>query len=166
MSFGLCNAPATFQRCMQAIFSDLIEKCIEVFMDDFSVFGASYEICLKNLDTGWNGAKKPTWCLIGRSVTLWWQKELYLVTRSPQEALKFIKPRYMWLESFHRPWTSKEFKAFSAIGVSLRTSPKSQSHWATGSTKDKSFEFDNDCLNAFVCLNKRLTSAPNWNLNF
>ncbi|MCH84438.1 reverse transcriptase, partial [Trifolium medium] len=29
MFFGLCNAPATFQRCMQAIFSDLIEKYIE-----------------------------------------------------------------------------------------------------------------------------------------
>ncbi|XP_060962021.1 uncharacterized protein LOC115722590 [Cannabis sativa] len=36
MPFGLCNALATFQRCMMAIFSDLIEKCIEVFMDDFS----------------------------------------------------------------------------------------------------------------------------------
>ncbi|CAJ2677728.1 unnamed protein product [Trifolium pratense] len=51
MPFGLCNAPATFQRCMQAIFSDLIEKCIEVFMDDFSVFGPSFQRCLKNLDT-------------------------------------------------------------------------------------------------------------------
>ncbi|XP_058764403.1 uncharacterized protein LOC131637848 [Vicia villosa] len=51
MPFGLCNAPATFQRCMQAIFSDLIEKCIEVFMDDFSVFGPSFDLCLKNLDT-------------------------------------------------------------------------------------------------------------------
>lgn len=29
MPFGLCNAPTTFQRCMQAIFSNLIEKCIE-----------------------------------------------------------------------------------------------------------------------------------------
>jgi hypothetical protein len=50
MPFGLCNAPATFQRCMQAIFSDLIEKCIEVFMDDFSVFGPSFQHCLRNLD--------------------------------------------------------------------------------------------------------------------
>ncbi|KAM2032529.1 hypothetical protein ACFX1T_014533 [Malus domestica] len=41
MPFGLCNAPATFQRCMMSIFSDLVERCIEVFMDDFSVFGSS-----------------------------------------------------------------------------------------------------------------------------
>ena len=49
MSFGLCNAPATFQRCMMAIFADMIEKTIEVFMDDFSVFGQSYDSCLDNL---------------------------------------------------------------------------------------------------------------------
>ncbi|GJW91038.1 hypothetical protein Tco_0168591 [Tanacetum coccineum] len=39
MPFGLCNAPGTFQRCMMAIFHDMIEKTMEVFMDDFSVFG-------------------------------------------------------------------------------------------------------------------------------
>ena len=33
--FGLCNAPGTFQRCMIAIFSDMVEKSIEIFMDDF-----------------------------------------------------------------------------------------------------------------------------------
>nr|GEV25509.1 reverse transcriptase domain-containing protein [Tanacetum cinerariifolium] len=38
MPFGLCNAPGTFQRCMMAIFHDMIEKSMEVFMDDFSVF--------------------------------------------------------------------------------------------------------------------------------
>ena len=35
MPFGLCNASGTFQRCMMAIFSDMVEKIIEVFMDDF-----------------------------------------------------------------------------------------------------------------------------------
>ena len=40
MPFGLCNALAMFQKCMMAIFSDMVEKCIEVFMDDFSVFGS------------------------------------------------------------------------------------------------------------------------------
>ena len=49
MPFGLCNAPATFQRCMMAIFSDMVEKFIEIFMDDFSVFGSSFDNCLNNL---------------------------------------------------------------------------------------------------------------------
>nr|GEW48373.1 reverse transcriptase domain-containing protein [Tanacetum cinerariifolium] len=50
MPFGLCNAPGTFQRCMLAIFHDMVEKTMEVFMDDFSVFGNSFENCLSRLD--------------------------------------------------------------------------------------------------------------------
>ncbi|GKC52112.1 reverse transcriptase domain-containing protein [Tanacetum coccineum] len=50
MHFGLCNAPGTFQRCMMAIFYDMIEETIEVFMDDFSVFGDSFSSCLSHLD--------------------------------------------------------------------------------------------------------------------
>ncbi|XP_022865912.1 uncharacterized protein LOC111385727 [Olea europaea var. sylvestris] len=49
MSFGLCNVPITFQWCMMAIFSDMVEKYIEVFMDDFSVFGDSFDDCLDRL---------------------------------------------------------------------------------------------------------------------
>ncbi|WVZ64487.1 hypothetical protein U9M48_013994 [Paspalum notatum var. saurae] len=50
MSFGLCNAPASFQRCMMAIFSNLIENIMEVFMDDFSVYGKTFDGCLENLE--------------------------------------------------------------------------------------------------------------------
>ncbi|GKC77864.1 reverse transcriptase domain-containing protein [Tanacetum coccineum] len=50
MPFGLCNAPGTFQRCMIAIFHDMIEKIMEVFMDDFSVFGDSFSTCLSHLE--------------------------------------------------------------------------------------------------------------------
>jgi hypothetical protein len=50
MPFGLCNAPGTFQRCMMSIFSDMIENCIEIFMDDFTVYGDSFDQCLGNLD--------------------------------------------------------------------------------------------------------------------
>ncbi|KAJ9544782.1 LOW QUALITY PROTEIN: hypothetical protein OSB04_024489 [Centaurea solstitialis] len=50
MPFGLCNALATFQRCMMAIFTDMIEDTIEVFMDDFSFIGSSFEVCLENLE--------------------------------------------------------------------------------------------------------------------
>ncbi|GKF81142.1 reverse transcriptase domain-containing protein, partial [Tanacetum coccineum] len=45
-----CNAPGTFQWCMMAIFHDMIEKTMEVFMDDFSVFGDSFSTCLTYLE--------------------------------------------------------------------------------------------------------------------
>ena len=51
MPFRLCNAPATFQRYMTSIFLDLVEEAMEIFMDDFSVYGSSLENCLKNLET-------------------------------------------------------------------------------------------------------------------
>ena len=51
MPFGLCNAPGTFQRCMVSIFCDLAEEVMEIFMDDFTVYGSSFEQCLYNLGT-------------------------------------------------------------------------------------------------------------------
>lgn len=36
---------------MMAIFSDMVEKCLEVFMDDFSIFGSSYYDWLINLES-------------------------------------------------------------------------------------------------------------------
>jgi hypothetical protein len=50
MSFGLCNAPASLQRCMMAIFSDLIRKVMEVFMDDFYIYRKTFKDYLANLD--------------------------------------------------------------------------------------------------------------------
>jgi hypothetical protein len=65
MSFGLCHAPASFQRCMLAIFSDLIEKVVEVFMDDFSIYDKTFEDCLANLD------KVLKWCQMANHVLIW-----------------------------------------------------------------------------------------------
>ena len=48
LPFGLCNAPATFQRVVLAIFTDL--EFVEIYMDDFSVFGDSFQEALENLE--------------------------------------------------------------------------------------------------------------------
>ena len=49
MPFGLCNAPATFQRCMLSIFTDMVEICLELFMDDLIIFN-SFDTYLDNLE--------------------------------------------------------------------------------------------------------------------
>ena len=36
---------------MMSIFYDLVEEVMEIFMDDFSLYGSSFEDCLKNLET-------------------------------------------------------------------------------------------------------------------
>jgi hypothetical protein len=50
MSIGLCNAPASFQRCMMSIFSDMIKEIMEIFTDDFSVYGKTFDDCFEKLD--------------------------------------------------------------------------------------------------------------------
>ena len=50
MSFGLCNAPATFQKCMLSIFSDMVERIMEIFMDDITIYGSRFDECLVNLE--------------------------------------------------------------------------------------------------------------------
>ena len=51
MPFGLCNAPTTFKICMMSMFSDLVEEVMEILMDEFSIYGSSFEKCLENLGT-------------------------------------------------------------------------------------------------------------------
>lgn len=41
--FRLCNAPATFQRCILSIFKDMVEDSMEGFMDDFLVVGDTFK---------------------------------------------------------------------------------------------------------------------------
>nr|GFA01869.1 reverse transcriptase domain-containing protein [Tanacetum cinerariifolium] len=72
MPFGLCNAPDTFQRCMLAIFHDMVEKAMEVFIDDFSVFGNSFENCLSRLDKILQRCEDTKLCLN-------WEKSHFMV---------------------------------------------------------------------------------------
>jgi len=75
MPFGLCNAPATFQRCMLSIFSDMVERFLEIFMDDFSVFGDSFDDCLTNLEKVLSRCEE-------KNLVLNWEKYHFMVTNS------------------------------------------------------------------------------------
>ena len=72
--FGLCNAPGTFQRCMMEIFSDMIEIILEIFIDDFLVFGDSYEGCLENLHKVLERCQE-------KNLVLNWEKCHFMVTQ-------------------------------------------------------------------------------------
>nr|GEV89726.1 reverse transcriptase domain-containing protein [Tanacetum cinerariifolium] len=76
MPFGLCNAPCTFQRFMMAIFHDMIEKTMEVFMDNFSVFKNSFQTCLSHLQKTLKRCEDTNLCLN-------WEKSHFMVKEAP-----------------------------------------------------------------------------------
>jgi len=50
LPFGLCNAPTTFQRVVIGIFSDMLNDSLEIFMDDFTPYGVTFDVALQNLE--------------------------------------------------------------------------------------------------------------------
>ncbi|GKB09847.1 reverse transcriptase domain-containing protein [Tanacetum coccineum] len=84
--FGLCNAPGTFQRYMMAIFHDMIEKTMEVFMDDISVFENSFGNCLSRVDKMLQRCADSNLCLN-------WEKSHFLVEEGIVLGHKIYKNR-------------------------------------------------------------------------
>nr|GEW81905.1 reverse transcriptase domain-containing protein [Tanacetum cinerariifolium] len=62
----------TFQRCIMANFHDMIEKTMEVFMDDFLVFGNSFGTCLSHLKKMLKRCEDTNLCLN-------WEKSHFMV---------------------------------------------------------------------------------------
>ena len=74
MPFGLCNALYTFQRYMLSIFSDLVERIMEVYIADVIVYGGSFEECLINLETVLHRC-------IEKNLVLSWEKCHFMVNQ-------------------------------------------------------------------------------------
>ncbi|XP_039687849.1 uncharacterized protein [Medicago truncatula] len=145
MPFGLCNAPATFQRCMMSIFSDFVEKIMEVFMDDFSVHGSNFDDCLTNLEKVLERCEQ--------------------VDRAKIEIIEKMLP----------PTSVKEIRSFLGHAGFYRRFIKDFSSITKPLTnlllKDADFTFDDSCLQAFCRLKEALITAPiiqspDWNLPF
>nr|GFA73667.1 DNA-directed DNA polymerase [Tanacetum cinerariifolium] len=108
--FGLCNAPGTFQRYMMAIFHDMIEKTMEVFMDDFSVFENSFSICLTNLE---NMLKRCE----DTKLALNWEKSHFMVKEGivlghkiSKKGIEVDKAKIKVLSKLPHPTTEFDFK--------------------------------------------------------
>ncbi|GJT04209.1 reverse transcriptase domain-containing protein [Tanacetum coccineum] len=175
MPFGLCNAPATFQRCMLAIFHDMIEESVEVFMDDFSIFGNFFDTCQNNLD------KMLQRCKDARLVFNW-EKCYFMVKEGivlgykvSSAGLEVDKAKIDVISKLLPLTNIKGIRSFLGHAGFYRRFIKDFSKIARPLTKllekDTPFEFDDKCQKAFELLKEKLTCAPvivspNWNLPF
>src|SRR6266567_700170 len=119
MPFGLCNAPATFQRCMSAIFHGFCEEILEeVFMDDFPSMELLLIIACTTLIKFCRDVKKLILLLIGRNATLWLMKELFLDIKLLKEVLKLIELKLKRLRKCPTLGMLKVFVVFLIMMVS------------------------------------------------
>ena len=175
MPFGLCNAPATFQRCMPSTFSDMVERIKEVYMDDITIYGGTFEECLANLETVLHRCIK-------KNLVLNWEKCHFMVNQGiflghvvsnkgievdkakvelifkipPHTDVKAIR-QFLGHAGFYRRF----IKDFLKIGKPLYKLLE----------KDTKFAWDETCQKSFEELKSHLTTAPivrapNWQLPF
>ena len=164
MPFGLCNAHATFQRCMMSIFSDLVEEAMEIFMDDFSVCGSSFENCLENFKIVLQRCQD-------KNLTLNWEKCHFMVTKGivlgqkiSTVGLEVDQAKVSIIETLMPPTTVKEIISFLGHAGFYRRFIKDFSKisrpFCRLLKKDAKFDFDESCRFAFEEIKSRLVIAP------
>nr|GFA54787.1 reverse transcriptase domain-containing protein [Tanacetum cinerariifolium] len=175
MPFGLCNALGTFQRCMMEIFHDMIERTMEVFMDDFFVFGNSFSTCLTNLE---NMLKR---CEVTK-LALNWEKSHFMVKEGivlghkiSKKGIEVNKAKIEVISKLPHPTTMKGIRSFLGHAGFYRRFIKDFSKISRPMThlleKNSPFIFSNECIQAFRTLKDKLTEAPilvapNWDQPF
>ena len=175
MPFGLCNAPATFHKCMMAIFSEFIENIMEMFMDDFSVYGSSFDDYLNNLSRVLQRCEEI-------NLVLNWEKCHFMVNKGvvlghlvSDKGIEVDRAKVEVIEKLSPPTNVKGIRSFLGHTGFYRRFIKDFSKIAKPLTKllakDALFVFDNDCLEAFCKLKEALIIAPilqppDWSLPF
>ncbi|KAF8053677.1 hypothetical protein N665_1385s0005 [Sinapis alba] len=175
MSFGLCNAPTTFQRCMMSIFTDLIEDIMEVFMDDFSVYGSSFSVCLSNLSRVLQRCEE-------KHLVLNWEKYHFMVRNGivlghkiSEQRIEVDKAKIEVMMSLQPPNSVKGIRRFLGHAGFCRRFIKDFSKISRPLTrlicKETKFDFDSDCLAAFhtikgALINAIIVQPPDWDLPF
>nr|GEX83446.1 reverse transcriptase domain-containing protein [Tanacetum cinerariifolium] len=144
MPFGLCNAPGTFQRCTLAVFHDMVEKTMEVFMYDFSVFGSSFKNCLSRLDKMLQRCEDTKLCLNYEKSHFMVKEGIVLGHKISKNRIEVNKAKVNVITKLPHPTTVKG---------------------------DTLVIFSEDCIKAFQTLKQKLTEAPiliapNWDLPF
>ncbi|XP_026383901.1 uncharacterized protein LOC113279421 [Papaver somniferum] len=159
-----CNAPATFQRCMVSIFSEYVESIIEVFMDDFSVYGDSFDKCLDNLTLILKRC-------VETNLVLNWEKCHFMVNHGivlghviSSRGLDVDKDKIDLIRNLQYPTTVREVRSFLGHAGFYRRFIKDLSKIAMPMCillqKDVAFDCDKECKEAFDTLKELLTTTP------
>ena len=164
MSFGPCNASRTFQRCMLSIFSDFLENCIEVCMDDFTVYGSSFYACLNILDKVFNRCIQSNLILNFEKCHFMVEQGIFLGNIISSKGIEVDPAKISIISQLPYPSFVREVRSFLGHARFYRRFIQDFSKKSLPLfnllQKDVDFIFDEGCKKAFDCLKKALTTTP------
>ena len=160
---------------MMSMFSDLAEEVMEIFMDDFTVYGSSFEHCLQNLGTVLHRCQD-------KNLALNWEKCHFMVTEGivlghkiSAAGLEVDQAKVSIIKTFLPPTIVKGIRSFLGhVGFYrrfIRDFSKIARPLCRLLEKDTKFNFDAACRSSFEEIKSRLVEAPimaklDWNSEF
>ncbi|RVW74873.1 Retrovirus-related Pol polyprotein from transposon 297 [Vitis vinifera] len=153
MPFGLCNALATFQICMLSFFSDMVERIMEVFMNDLTIYGEDFGDCLSNLETILQRC-------IEKNLVLNWEKCHFMVEKGivlghviSRKDIEVDKAKIELIVNLPPPTNVKEVRQFLGHAGFYKRFIKDFSKLARPMcallAKDAKFKLDENCQHCF-----------------
>jgi len=175
LPFGLCNSPATFQRALLGIFSDLIHDCVEVYMDDFTVYGNSLKEALENLEKVLIRCKEANLSLSHEKYFMMFTERIVLGHHISRNGIRVDISKVEAISKLSIPTCQQDVKSF--IGFTgyyrrfIENFTKIASPLFKILMKDCEFNWNYDFQKAFDSLKEKISEAPilrgpNWKLPF
>nr|GEU64179.1 reverse transcriptase domain-containing protein [Tanacetum cinerariifolium] len=160
---------------MMAIFYDMIEKTMEVFMDDFSVFENSFQSCLSHLERMLKRYEDTNLCLNWEKCHFMVKEGIVLGHKISKQRIKVDKAKVDVISKLPHPTNVKGIRSFLGHASFYHRFIKDFSKIAWPMTrlleKDTPFIFSQECVDAFQTLKRKLTEAliliaPDWDMPF
>ncbi|CAL1382712.1 unnamed protein product [Linum trigynum] len=173
--FGLCNAPVTFQRCMLATFDRLVGEIMEVFMDDFLVYGDSFSHYLHNMELVLKRCEETNLALSWEKCHFMVREGIVLGHKISKMRMEVDRAKIETISKLPPPTSVKGIRSSLCHAGFYRRLLKDFSKIALPLTKflekDSPFHFTGACTSTFPTLKEKLTHAPilftsDWTLPF
>ncbi|KAL4303983.1 hypothetical protein GQ457_10G009550 [Hibiscus cannabinus] len=164
MPFGLCNAPTTFQRCMLSIFSHMVEEFLEVFMDDFSVSGETFDSCLGNLAKVLKRCEEADLVLNWEKCHFMVKEDTVLGHKISRKGIEVDKAKVEVIEKLPPPTNVKGMRSFLGhVGFYrrfIKDFSKISKPLCNLLQQNQPFVYDKECQSPFEELKMKIISAP------
>ncbi|GFS49286.1 retrovirus-related Pol polyprotein from transposon 17.6 [Trichonephila clavipes] len=164
MPFGLCNAPATFDRLMETVLGGLSYEACQVYLDDIIIVGRSFEEHLKNIRRVLQKLKEANLKLSPTKCHLFRREVTYLGPIISAEGVRTDPDKISAVKNWNCPTDAHQLRSFLGLCTYYRKFVKNFSTIARPLHKlteaKQKFIWMVDSNNAFSKLKDALTSAP------